>query len=1075
MNNQTVDQIGAQLKNNNHRIRYRAICEIVKYGENALPYIQNAVIDENKLVALKAIKILSEMKDNTSIPYLLKALSNPDKSIVSAAAAFLAQVGDETAIDALAALLSKTSEYVDKFGYCKWEIHGYAIEGLARIGLSSLNRLYKVLQSDDNTARRNAAHAIGKIHNKSSLPIIVNALSSESDRYTIFALLEAIAELEPIAVLPHIDKLLMLEDDFSIGSTAAKIITKANESAILQIITNKINSKLPFYRRNIAECLSEIQDDKAIELLYGLLFDCNVKVRESAAFNLAGHKMHTGVKYLLKALEAENVETTQSVLHNIFSYEGSDEILLPCLKACVFLWKKKELVEARWAIDKLQERVLSVNDKYDFSIYLHDLIDVFLSGNLERKLQVAPLLASIGDIRAAHPLATALKEDIYGQETFLKALIAVCKNDAKPLIEIFKDNTFQTSVRKEIADALGSFKTEECINTLISALFDSDENIISSGALSLGKIGSYKAIPLLIQRLYEISPENKHTIALSIGMMGEAAINPLTVLISKSDNADIRKYIPIALGETKSESAIKCLLDLIKDSTYDERKEIIFAFGRLQSLNTSMMIQLMNEKRWDVAILYAESILLHNAKLYMNHTSYSDRGYFSDRGFIDESFNWSQINESFHRNQYDLRHPFDILLDFISTQEPNKKAAQSIEVIRSLWSIYSKGCVVRPYGEWQSWEPLLSISQPTYKDHIIHQLNVFNLGCAIFKEALTSYDGYNYYFPWLLSATFHDFAYPLESLGNIISWLVSFCQDSIHFKGKSVIDCFNSAEPDLCYASFIDELVGFFQDYCGLDRITSQIWKEYFRFKLEGWDSVNKDGLSIKMRDHGVIAGLILPQKIKPVLEGLTNIPSNSSYYVQSWYEAALSIAFHTFQGTTDIIRFSKSAFYQSLLDTYSITKDDIRDAFMFDTKKFPLVGLLMLCDEIQDWGRPRYDFRNENQNYPHRSFLVEFKPTKEVIEIGICYLGLTDEDFLKIQLKLKDKFGFLDGSSLDENSFCIRLNLYNWYSEIAPLAKMENPIEVSFPRTLNLINYEEFPQLADIFANAVKIKPSRF
>ncbi|WP_424355427.1 HEAT repeat domain-containing protein [Methanobacterium sp. MBAC-LM] len=524
-----------------------------------------------------------------------------------------------------------------------------------------------------------------------------------------------------------------------------------------------------------------------------------------------------------------------------------------------------------------------------------------------------------------------------------------------------------------------------------------------------------------------------------------------------------------ALNEIMSKKSTKSLLNFLFDNNSDIRSLAVESIGEKCDFDDKIILDLLIKEDKDLINLYIESNFLGFSRKYMNRQTNNGS---SEKGFIDESFRWESIRKENEVNFSSNVHPFNYLNNFVASLNDTEKAQLSIESIKKLWSIHKKMAVVEPYGEWVMWESLHSISHNGYRDHIIHQLNVFLVGNSIFEISESSFD---YYLPWLLTSTFHDFAYPIEMLGSILNWMVSFTDENIGIIDMPLIESFNASQPSLGFNSQIDQILYYFKEYHNLTRVQESIWKEFIRYKLDGY-KISIGDRDIRRRDHGVIAGIIIPQRIKTALR--SNSASWIVYneddietmkeivgYVESWYHSSLGIIFHNFRGTKDIDDFINSRFFSNLNSSQAIERRDIVKALSFNVKKYPLIPLLWLTDEIQNWGRPNYTSCRNELGSISESIVSHFEYKNNILEIGICYKNTTSEETYNQYSKLEDKFKYLDYTECDSNCFKIHLTV-NYFDD-EKINIVGNPIEIIFPKNISMPEETHYGKISEIYKRA--------
>ncbi len=239
----------------------------------------------------------------------------------------------------------------------------------------------------------------------------------------------------------------------------------------------------------------------------------------------------------------------------------------------------------------------------------------------------------------------------------------------------------------------------------------------------------------------------------------------------------------------------------------------------------------------------------------------------------------------------------------------------ALELIKKLWNK-----IGLEYPEFQKdFEPVLLLN-PRYRDHFLHQLHVFLLGCYIIDKLYTdkSISSFQKKFGnslenmWLLASTYHDYNYNIQ---NYNEWIATFFKNTLFLdKNPSRLNL------DECYVKEdymfkTKELCDTF-DNLPIDRIALLFFYEKI----------------IDEKNHGLLGALSLLKlfdKQRP--KGLNK---------EALLKASRAIALHDegiwghFSGRAD------SAFsHKKILESLTFKED-------------PLSFILIFCDTIQEWGR---------------------------------------------------------------------------------------------------------------------------
>lgn len=305
---------------------------------------------------------------------------------------------------------------------------------------------------------------------------------------------------------------------------------------------------------------------------------------------------------------------------------------------------------------------------------------------------------------------------------------------------------------------------------------------------------------------------------------------------------------------------------------------------------------------------------------------------------------------------------------------PNKDENLDTEIMNSL-----EGLWCNKYGEkynfpllrdFRGYEKML-FELPRYRDHFIHQYQVFLLGTAIIdglyklseeKNIKDFSDFYHESFniknkddvvadiAWLITSTFHDVAMPIQRSGELFNKFF----DKFMGLGEEIVERISLEKiiSDRRYGKLIDQLCDLY--------FSSQNRQVAWKFDPSDTTSISVDDnfrwalhhSLIKIRDHGVLGCLIL----------LHQSEAGKDEYSTIIYPSALAIALHNelLFGMHDVIIFENN----------------------------PLAFLLKYCDLVQEWGRGEKD-------------MPEI-PTLEGINVGY-----SDKDS-KIHVRTKIRLGSL-------------------------------------------------------------------
>lgn len=291
-----------------------------------------------------------------------------------------------------------------------------------------------------------------------------------------------------------------------------------------------------------------------------------------------------------------------------------------------------------------------------------------------------------------------------------------------------------------------------------------------------------------------------------------------------------------------------------------------------------------------------------------------------------------------------------------------------LKLLNSLWvKKYEKSEAYRSFGSFESYEKIL-LKQPYYRDHYIHQFQVFLSGLPIvnkhhhsIKESYKNiFDAseINVEFAWLLAASFHDVGYTVQYI-NI--WIDRFFKDVMEIPDIKFNIDLNEILFTRNYAEYIDKLVSL---YLEINNPKHKPWRYSDPHLID--NSFRREFLSqlLQKRNHGLISSLILLDRIQNSV-----VNSEDPYYIDTTFSstvmpAALAIALH------DKSIFSNGIFSNNLVKNNCIN-------FSSD----PLTFTLIFCDTLQEWGRP-----GSSIPFEHSPKLSKYEVSNDLISATLTY-----------------------------------------------------------------------------------------
>jgi hypothetical protein len=356
------------------------------------------------------------------------------------------------------------------------------------------------------------------------------------------------------------------------------------------------------------------------------------------------------------------------------------------------------------------------------------------------------------------------------------------------------------------------------------------------------------------------------------------------------------------------------------------------------------------------------------------------------------------MNKIFNLKKISYR---DKLLEYITQQLTEKSDEYEFanEVFSQLWSTN----IGLKYTEFlKKFEPSLQYlfaetrekNDPIYRDHYLHQFQVFLLGLPIIDNY---YDDFCKYYDspeicWLIASSFHDIAYPVEMyhhwIKSCFDMVCKIEQDPIELKLKS---------------QFIDEKIlasmGYLIcEYCKIYEKNPEL-KHNWLMEKDAIIQFFYQKIS-REKNHGLMSSISLLKMIqinankKKIINKFKEKPDPFDYALKKIFmPSSLAIALHDKKAWKMIEKKKEWPLISEIQ-----FEDD------------PLTFLLIYCDAVQEWGRPSKAEEKEEINKGMKFYLHDYifkdKIVKIILKTPDC--EKTEDFFTNKQKELKNIAQFL-------------------------------------------------------------------
>jgi len=277
------------------------------------------------------------------------------------------------------------------------------------------------------------------------------------------------------------------------------------------------------------------------------------------------------------------------------------------------------------------------------------------------------------------------------------------------------------------------------------------------------------------------------------------------------------------------------------------------------------------------------------------------------------------------------------------------------DTIRSLWKSELRVDYPDIHKEVES----VLLLDPKYRDHYLHQFQVFLLGATIIDKLYNTGPIQTFEqqcdckleYAWLAASTYHDFNYAIQDFK---TWTTNFLKKTLHVTEPSPLEL--DIEKVVLRDEFLQKIQGLFKAI-GCDEIDDHL----LRFIL---------GRVALDKNHAVIGAFTFLNKFK----------GRGRLKISAANHAAASILLHDEKNwrylcgepITDKCRKWEREFLNCKL----------LPQLRFDT--FPLAFLLAFCDSVQEWGREGRDYNSAGARLEE----IELDDNKILIVISLANGG---------------------------------------------------------------------------------------
>lgn len=305
---------------------------------------------------------------------------------------------------------------------------------------------------------------------------------------------------------------------------------------------------------------------------------------------------------------------------------------------------------------------------------------------------------------------------------------------------------------------------------------------------------------------------------------------------------------------------------------------------------------------------------------------------------------------------------------------------------------------------YEEFESILKLDRE-YRDHFLHQFQVFLLGTIIidgiyhkfqnsYKKPFVHLDKNSVFKSWLITSTFHDFAYPLE---RYTKWNDELFERFLNIKKSPTEIGFEKITTEKKFLEYLDQIDNLLSCYktsesnwcCRKPHTTNEDLRRFLLNKI------------VHERNHGVLSSLALLKKSES--EQISDETLSTEIY-----PAAVAIAIHD-EGIWQPFRGKRPSWRERSCEwEEEFSKCNYLNHLDFSNQ--PLSFLLIFCDTAQEFGRPKFPYLKDAS--APKSLFEDMSVDKDKVCIIISVE--TTKAFQKKEKELNETIDFLKCSGIE-------------------------------------------------------------
>lgn len=611
---------------------------LVKEGPPVLPFVYEALVEEDLDVKLALIILLGELPSKSSIPHLIYYLSHENKNIVCAAIASLGRLRDPGNLPVLFDLLQRGDDWV------LFHLVDAFADTAGPLATEKLMELYETARF-----RKAIVRAFGKMGDSEVVPFLLER-SLDADTH-VPELMAALARIY-YATMP----------EAFLGSHQAEIARLVRDHFPLPL-AEKIEALWPEAkvpeRRGMLLAAGFLTD---LTLLPNVLDELDNPYLQRDAFSAASHFGCAAVPHLIRRLNASSSLQQKLLLVQLLAATASPEAVVPLLS------------QAREEDLQLRSEALTALGQVEDPRALQELVDALRSGDSAVQevaiKSVRTLTRRRQDLRkqASASGASLVQSDEGPIRRAGYALLAegLSPNDVEPLLPGLADGEAEVRqacvtlvgqkaggrafahllpllddknarVRRAVLVALGRELLARQPDVLMGALQDPDLWVRAEAALFLAQSTDADTIRALLSLLEQDLLPVRLAALRGLAEVGCGPLFPQVLALAQhAEEIEVRRAALAAVGRSGRPEGQQALVDALQDRHWEIRSAAIELMGATGERR--FIPVLLRELERDPDLLVKQTVVQTLTRLKAVEAVPRLLHYLTDPGLKDASF-----------------------------------------------------------------------------------------------------------------------------------------------------------------------------------------------------------------------------------------------------------------------------------------------------------------------------------------------------------------------------------------------------------------------------------------------------